>query len=84
MGTGYALSPLDLIPDFVPVLGYGDDIILILLGIALVIKLMPGAALEYCRLEAARYPLIIRPPSWLAAFIIATLWLLASSRFFNE
>lgn len=50
--VGYALSPIDLIPDFVPVLGYLDDIILIPLGISLVIKLIPKNILDECRVQA--------------------------------
>lgn len=47
--VAYALNPIDLIPDFVPVLGYLDDIILIPLGVALVIKLIPAPVLIECR-----------------------------------
>lgn len=76
--VGYALSPIDLIPDFVPILGYLDDVILVPLGIALVIKLMPCEVLEQCRQEAGLKPLTIKPKSWTAAFIIILLWLLAA------
>src|SRR5919199_5573111 len=51
--VAYALSPLDLIPDFVPVLGYLDDLILVPLGIALVLRLVPTEVLADCR-ERAR------------------------------
>lgn len=47
--VAYALSPIDLIPDFIPILGYLDDVILLPLGIWLVIKLMPADVLEECR-----------------------------------
>lgn len=47
--VAYALSPIGLIPDFIPVLGYLDDLILIPLGIALVIRLVPGPIMEECR-----------------------------------
>lgn len=50
--VAYALSPIDLIPDFVPVLGYLDDLILIPMGIALAIKLIPDAVLADCRTRA--------------------------------
>jgi uncharacterized membrane protein YkvA (DUF1232 family) len=53
MVAAYALSPIDLIPDFVPVLGYVDDLIIVPLGILLAIKLMPGALLNEHR-RAAR------------------------------
>lgn len=76
--VGYALSPIDLIPDFVPVIGYLDDVILVPIGIALVIKLMPCDVLEQCRQEAFQKPLSIKPKSWTAAVIIVLLWLLAA------
>lgn len=50
--VGYALSPIDLIPDFIPVLGYVDDLILLPLGIALTIKLIPNEVLSDCRKKA--------------------------------
>lgn len=52
--VGYAFSPIDLIPDFIPVLGYLDDLILIPLGIALVIKMVPADVLNECREKAGR------------------------------
>ena len=51
--VGYALSPIDLIPDFIPVLGYLDDLVLIPLGIALVLRMIPPAVMVECR-ERAR------------------------------
>jgi uncharacterized membrane protein YkvA (DUF1232 family) len=50
--VGYALSPIDLIPDFVPVLGYLDDLVLIPLGIALAIRMIPAPVLAECREKA--------------------------------
>ena len=49
--VAYAVSPIDLIPDFVPVLGYLDDLILIPAGIALAIKLVPDSVLADCRVQ---------------------------------
>jgi uncharacterized membrane protein YkvA (DUF1232 family) len=50
--VGYAFSPIDLIPDFVPVLGYLDDLVLIPLGVMAVRAMIPGAILEECRQRA--------------------------------
>ncbi|MDC0434643.1 YkvA family protein [bacterium] len=50
--AGYALSPIDLIPDFIPVLGYLDDLIIVPLGIMLVVKLMPEKLMAECRGKA--------------------------------
>lgn len=52
--VAYALSPIDLIPDFIPVIGYLDDLILIPLGIFLVLKLIPKRVMEECRKEAEK------------------------------
>src|SRR5690242_21882805 len=71
--AGYALSPIDLIPDFVPVVGYLDDVILVPLGIVLVVKLIPPAIMaEHRALAAAAQD---RPVSRGAAVIIAVVWL---------
>lgn len=50
--AGYALSPIDLIPDPIPVLGYLDDLILVPLGVALAIRMIPSEVLEECRVKA--------------------------------
>jgi len=54
--VAYALSPIDLIPDFIPVLGYLDDLILLPLGLLLALKMMPPEVLRECRLKAAASP----------------------------
>src|SRR5262245_53822529 len=50
--VAYALSPIDLIPDFIPVLGYLDDVILVPLGIYLTLKLVPQHVVDECRAQA--------------------------------
>lgn len=72
--VGYALSPIDLIPDFIPVLGYLDDVILIPLGITLVIKLIPAEVLAECRLEAEEIFKDGKPRNWIAGTVIILLW----------
>src|SRR3712207_2689743 len=74
--VGYAFSPIDLIPDPIPVLGYLDDLVLIPLGIALAVKLIPPAVLAECR-ERARDELRRgKPVNWLAAGMIVGIWVL--------
>ena len=72
----YALSPIDLIPDFIPVLGYLDDIILLPGLIALIIKLIPGEIFEECRQEAADLWLAGKPKVWYYALPIVFFWLI--------
>lgn len=74
--AAYALSPIDLIPDFIPVLGYLDDLILLPLGIFLVIKLTPAEVIESSRAKAQQ--LVQRPSSPVAAAVIVLLWLLCA------
>ena len=72
--VGYALSPIDLIPDFIPVLGYLDDLVLIPLGIALVLRMIPPAVMDECR-ERARAELADgKPVSRAAAAVIVAIW----------
>lgn len=72
--VGYALSPIDLIPDFIPVLGYLDDVILLPMGIALAIRLIPIAVLAACREEVKKNPPTVKPKLWVAAYVIVILW----------
>lgn len=72
--VAYALSPLDLIPDFIPVLGYVDDLILVPAGIALAVRLIPEEVMAESRAKAERSE---RPGSWLGAAAVVALWLLA-------
>lgn len=73
--VGYALSPIDLIPDPIPVLGYLDDLILIPLGILLVHRLIPPEVIEACRPEAERRAAVVFKARWVAAAIILLLWI---------
>ena len=72
--AAYALSPLDLIPDFIPVIGYLDDLIIVPLGITAVLRLVSAEVLADCRVQAqARAE---RPVSWAGAVFMIALWLL--------
>lgn len=75
--VAYALSPIDLIPDFIPVLGYLDDLILVPLGIWLVLRLIPDEVMADARRKAADMG---RPGTslWGLAMVV-TLWLLAAA-----
>lgn len=73
--VAYALSPIDLIPDFIPVLGYLDDLVLVPAGIALALKMIPEPVLTDCRARAA----VPAPTSRSAAVVIVALWLLAAT-----
>ncbi|KJS16654.1 MAG: hypothetical protein VR69_08300 [Peptococcaceae bacterium BRH_c4b] len=72
--VSYALSPIDLIPDFVPVLGYIDDLILIPAGIAIAIKLIPAEVLMECR-ERQNSLSGIKKNGVYAAILIVLIWL---------
>jgi uncharacterized membrane protein YkvA (DUF1232 family) len=74
--VGYAFSPIDLIPDFVPVLGYLDDLVLVPLGIILALKMMPAEVLEENRQKARASLHNDRPRSRIAASVIIAIWLL--------
>jgi len=73
--AGYALSPIDLIPDVIPVLGLLDDIIIVPAGIALVVRMIPPAIMaEHRELASAAQD---RPVSYRAAAVVVALWLTA-------
>jgi uncharacterized membrane protein YkvA (DUF1232 family) len=74
--VGYALSPIDLIPDFVPVLGYLDDLVLLPLGIALVLRLIPADVLAECRAEARSATGRRGRAGRVAAAVIVVVWIL--------
>lgn len=72
--VAYAFSPIDLIPDFIPVLGYLDDLILVPLGIAVAVKMIPADLLAECR-EKAHQRLEDRGPhNWGAAIVVILIW----------
>ncbi len=72
--AAYALSPIDLIPDFIPVLGYLDDLILVPLGIALVIRMVPPDLMDDLRQQAGARHADAKPVSWLAAIVVIVIW----------
>jgi uncharacterized membrane protein YkvA (DUF1232 family) len=78
--VGYALSPIDLIPDFIPVLGYLDDVILLPCLIWLTIRLMPEQVISECRVRADEWLTTqgSKPKSYAGAVAIVLLWIAAT------
>jgi len=77
--AAYALSPLDLIPDFIPVLGYLDDLVIIPLGLMLVLRLIPAEVLAASRAKAERAA--SNPTSHIMAVAIVAVWAMALGMF---
>jgi uncharacterized membrane protein YkvA (DUF1232 family) len=75
--VGYALSPIDLIPDFIPVLGYLDDVLLLPAAIVICVRLVPPSVLAECRAQAATAFTGGKPLSRTAGAIIVLIWLAA-------
>lgn len=73
--VAYALSPIDLIPDFIPILGYLDELLLLPLGISLVIKLVPDTVLIDCRAKVAAAN-GDKPRSIAGATVVVLVWLI--------
>lgn len=72
----YALSPIDLVPDFIPVLGYLDDVILLPMLVALTIKFIPDEVLEQKRMQAEGMWKDEKPKKWYYAIPIVVIWIL--------
>ena len=70
----YALCPIDLIPDFIPILGYLDDLLLLPLGIALAIRLIPHPILAECRAQAHEVIVNGKPVSRVAGIVVVLIW----------
>jgi uncharacterized membrane protein YkvA (DUF1232 family) len=77
--VGYAFCPIDLIPDFVPVLGYLDDLLLVPLGIWLALKLIPPEVMAEARAQAAQVIAQGKPVNRAAAAVVVAIWLLLAA-----
>jgi uncharacterized membrane protein YkvA (DUF1232 family) len=77
--VGYAFSPIDLIPDPIPVLGYLDDLVLVPLGIAIALKMIPPPVMAECRDKAQAAMSEGKPTNWTAAAVIIAIWLLLAA-----
>jgi uncharacterized membrane protein YkvA (DUF1232 family) len=73
--VAYAFSPIDLIPDFVPILGYLDDLVLIPLGVIFALKMIPPAVMSECRVRAQAVMTHGKPISLVAGAVIVLIWL---------
>jgi len=84
--AAYALSPIDLIPDFIPIFGLLDDIIIVPLGLALIIYLTPPEIIEAAQIKALQSA--ERPTSYMAALLFIFIWLtillLSGQWFYHE
>ena len=78
----YALSPIDLVPDFIPVLGYLDDMVLVPLGIALAIRMIPDAVMVECRAQVEMGAVDGKHTHWIGAVIIILFWLALAALIF--
>jgi uncharacterized membrane protein YkvA (DUF1232 family) len=77
--VGYAFSPIDLIPDFVPILGYLDDLIIIPLGVVVALRMIPPPVWAECREKADAVMRQGKPINWVAAAVIILIWLLLAA-----
>lgn len=74
--VAYAVSPIDLIPDFIPVIGYLDDLIIVPLGIMLAVRLIPNDLMAEFRLAASEN--VRQPTSWVGMVFIVCMWLVGA------
>jgi len=77
--VAYAFSPIDLVPDFIPILGYLDDVILVPLGITLALRMIPDEVLKEARLHAVEELEKGDPKNWWAGTIIILIWVILAA-----
>ncbi|HEU5317453.1 MAG TPA: DUF1232 domain-containing protein [Chloroflexota bacterium] len=77
--VAYAFSPIDLIPDFIPVLGYLDDVIIVPLGILLALRLVPPDVMAECRARAEENRPATKPRTYAGAALVVAVWLLLAA-----
>ncbi|MES1042514.1 YkvA family protein, partial [Peribacillus simplex] len=72
--VAYAFSPIDLIPDFIPILGYLDDVILVPIGVMIALKMIPKSVLTNCEVKAEEMMKKGKPKNWIVGSIIVLIW----------
>lgn len=77
--VAYAFSPIDLIPDPIPVLGYLDDLLIVPLGIFLALKMIPPEVMAECRQRARAELQEKKPASWVAGGVVMAIWILLAA-----
>ena len=77
--VGYAFSPIDLIPDFIPIIGYLDDLILVPIGIKVALSMIPGNVMIESREKAQEIISQGKPVNRIAAIIIVSIWILLAA-----
>lgn len=74
--VAYVFSPIDLIPDFIPILGYVDDLVLVPIGITIAVRMIPAAVMEDSRAKAEEVRRNGKPRNWFAAAVFIAIWAL--------
>ncbi|MGE7673147.1 YkvA family protein [Lysinibacillus sp. NPDC094403] len=77
--VAYAFSPIDLIPDFIPVIGYLDDLIIVPLGIILALKLIPPHVIEDNKEAADKLKLSEKPKNWFVGILFIIIWIIIAA-----
>lgn len=76
--VAYAFSPIDLIPDFIPILGYLDDVILLPIGILIALKMIPKDVIADCEVKAKEVMNKEKPKNWIVGALIVLIWCVIS------
>ncbi|KRF54214.1 hypothetical protein ASG97_24300 [Bacillus sp. Soil745] len=74
--VAYAFSPIDIIPDFIPILGYLDDVILVPIGIMIALKMIPKSVFTDCEVKAEEMMKKGKPKNWIVGSLIVMIWVL--------
>jgi len=75
--VAYAFSPVDLIPDFIPIIGYLDDVILVPLGVMIALKMIPEIVIQDCTVKAEERIKQGKPKNWVVGSLIILVWIVA-------